>query len=172
MAIAQTFVNNTAEGCFVTSLDLYFKEKDSIQPITIGLLETYRSRPDSKIIPFSIVTKAAADVNTSTDAATATTFTFDSPVFLKGGQTYAITLFSNSTKYVSYISELGQNIIGTTRRVSEQPAVGALFKSQNVGGQQESPLQDLKFSLKKKQSLQNLPQAHLPLIIVLYLLTH
>ena len=44
MAIAQTFVNNTAEGCFVTSLDLYFSEKDSIQPITIGLLETYRSR--------------------------------------------------------------------------------------------------------------------------------
>ena len=149
MAIAQTFVNNTAEGCFVTSLDLYFSEKDSIQPITIGLLETYRSRPDSKIIPFSIVTKAAADVNTSTDASSATTFTFDSPVFLKGGQTYAITLFSNSTKYVSYIAELGQNIIGTTRRVSEQPAVGALFKSQNVGGQQESPLQDLKFSLKK-----------------------
>jgi len=149
MAISQTFVNNTAEGCFVTSLDLYFSEKDSIQPITIGLLETYRSRPDSKIIPFSIVTKAAADVNTSTDASSATTFTFDSPVFLKGGQTYAITLFSNSTKYVSYIAELGQNIIGTTRRVSEQPAVGALFKSQNVGGQQESPLQDLKFSLKK-----------------------
>ena len=53
MAIAQTFVNNSAEGCFVTSLDLYFSEKDSIQPITIGLLETYRSRPDSKIIPYS-----------------------------------------------------------------------------------------------------------------------
>jgi len=149
MAVAQTFVNNTAEGCFVTSLDLYFSAKDSIQPITVSLVETYRSRPDSKIIPFSTVTKAAADVNTSTDASSATTFTFDSPVFLKGGQTYAIALFSNSTKYVSYISELGQNILGTTRRVSEQPAVGALFKSQNVGGQQESPLQDLKFSLKK-----------------------
>jgi len=149
MAIAQTSVNNTAEGCFVTSLDLYFSAKDSIQPITIGVLETFRSRPGSKIIPFSVVTKAAADVNTSTDASSATTFTFDSPVFLKGGQTYAITLFSNSTKYVTYISELGQNVIGTTRRVSEQPAVGALFKSQNVGGQQESPLQDLKFSLKR-----------------------
>ena len=134
MAVAQTFVNNAAEGCFVTSLDLYFSAKDSTQPITVSLLETYRSRPGSKILPFSTVTKAASDVNTSTDASSATTFTFDSPVFLKGGQTYAIGLFSNSTKYVAYISELGQNILGTTRRVSEQPAVGSLFKSQNVGG--------------------------------------
>ena len=149
MAVAQTFVNNTAEGCFVTSLDLYFSAKDSTQPITVSILETYRSRPGSKILPFSTVIKAASAVNTSTDASSATTFTFDSPVFLKGGQTYAIGLFSNSTKYVAYISELGQNILGTTRRVSEQPAVGALFKSQNVGGQQESPLQDLKFSLKR-----------------------
>jgi len=29
MAVAQTFVNNVSEGCFVTSLDLYFSEKDS-----------------------------------------------------------------------------------------------------------------------------------------------
>ena len=50
MAVAQTFVNNTAEGCFVTSLDLYFSAKDSIQPITVSLVETYRSRPGSKIV--------------------------------------------------------------------------------------------------------------------------
>ena len=149
MAVAQTFVNNVGEGCFVTSLDLYFSAKDTTQPINVAILETYRSRPGSKIVPFSVVTKAAADVNTSTDAATATTFTFDSPVFLKGGQTYAIGVTSNSIAYVMYVSELGQTIIGTTRRVSEQPAVGALFKSQNVGGQQESPLQDIKFALKK-----------------------
>jgi hypothetical protein len=149
MAVAQTFVNNAAEGCFVTSLDLYFSAKDSTQPINVALLETYRDRPGSKILPFSVVTKAAADVNTSTDGNTATTFTFDSPVFLKGGQTYAIGLTANSTDYVLYVSELGQTVIGTTRRVSEQPAVGSLFKSQNVGGQQESPLQDIKFSLKK-----------------------
>jgi len=149
MAIAQTFVNQVEEGCFVTSLDLYFSEKDTIQPINVALLETYRDRPGSKILPFSVVTKAAADVNTSTDGTTATTFTFDSPVFLKGGISYAIGITANSTKYVLYVSELGQTVIGGSRRVSEQPAVGSLFKSQNVGGQNESPLQDIKFSIKK-----------------------
>lgn len=149
MAIAQTFVNNVGGGCFVTSLDLYFSAKDTTQPINIALLETYQDRPGSKILPFSIVTKAAADVNTSTDGNTATTFTFESPVFLKGGETYAIGINANSTKYVLYVSELGQTVIGTTRRVSEQPAVGSLYKSQNVGGQNESPLEDIKFSLKR-----------------------
>ena len=53
MAIAQTFVNQVEEGCFVTSLDLYFSEKDTIQPINVALFETYRDRPGSKILPFS-----------------------------------------------------------------------------------------------------------------------
>jgi hypothetical protein len=155
MAVAQTFVNNVAEGCFATSLNLYFSEKDSTQPVNVALIETYQNRPGSKILPFSVVTKAAADVNTSTDGETATTFTFPSPVYLKGGLTYAIAITSNSNKYILYVSELGQTVIGTTRRVSEQPAVGSLYKSQNVGGQQESPLQDIKFSLKKANFTEN-----------------
>ena len=149
MAIAQTFLNSAADGAFVTSLDLFFSEKDTVQPINLALLQTEKDRPGNKILPFSIVTKAAADVNTSTDGTTATTFTFPSPVFLKGGATYAFTLTCNSTKYVLYMSELGQTIIGGTRRVSEQPAVGALFKTQNVGPQNEMPLNDIKFNLKR-----------------------
>lgn len=155
MAVAQTFMNNVDEGCFATSVDLYFSEKDSVQPINVAIVETFQDRPGSKILPFSVVTKAAADVNTSTDASTATTFTFPSPVYLKGGVTYAIGITSNSNKYVLYVSELGQTVIGTTRRVSEQPAVGSLYKSQNVGGQQESPLQDIKFLLRKANFTKN-----------------
>lgn len=149
MAIAQTFVNNAGEGCFVTSLDLYFSSKDSVQPINVALLTTDKDRPSSKILPFSIVTKSASDVNTSTDGSTATTFTFPSPVFLRGGATYAIALTANSTDYALYMSELGQTILGGTRRVSEQPAVGSLYRSQNVGGQNEMPLNDIKFNLKR-----------------------
>ena len=73
MAIAQTFVNNAGEGCFVTSLDLYFSSKDSVQPINVALLTTDKDRPSSKILPFSVVTKAASAITTSTDGSTATT---------------------------------------------------------------------------------------------------
>src|SRR6056300_879245 len=149
MAISQTFFNHIEEGCFLTSLDLYFSEKDATQPVTVTILETINDRPGEKILPFSTVTKASADVNTSTDGTVVTTFTFESPVFIKGGVSYAFAVTSNSTKYSLFVSELGQTVIGGDRRVSEQAAVGSLFKSQNIGSENESPLQDIKFSLKK-----------------------
>jgi len=149
MAIAQTFLNSIDEGVFVTSIDLYFSAKDDTLPITIGLLETRNDRPGSKILPFSAVTKAAADISTSTDAETATKFTFSSPVYLRGGYKYALGIETNSTNYSLYVSELGQNRIGTTRRISEQPLVGSLFKSQNQGAPIDMPLEDLKFTLRK-----------------------
>ena len=149
MAVAQTFFNQIEEGCFLTSLDLYFSEKDATQPVTVTILETISDRPGDKILPFSTVTKASADVNTSTDGTVVTTFTFESPVFIKGGVSYAFAVTSNSTKYSLFVSELGQTVIGGDRRVSEQAAVGSLFKSQNIGSENESPLQDIKFSLKR-----------------------
>lgn len=149
MAIAQTFVNPQGSGCYITSIDLFFSAKDTVQPITLAITDTVQSRPGAKILPYSTVTLNASEVNTSTDASTATKFTFDSPVFLKGGQTYSFGLHSNSNKYSLYIAELGQTEIGTTRRVSEQPAVGSLFKSQNASGQNESPTQDLKFLIRR-----------------------
>ena len=149
MAIAQTFFNNIEEGCFVTSIDLYFETKDDTLPISIALIETLADRPGKRILPFSAVTKIPSEISTSTDGSTATTFTFDSPVYLQGGVQYAIAMETNSVNYKLFVSELGQNIINSTRRVSEQPLVGSLFKSQNQGPAQDVPLEDLKFVLRK-----------------------
>jgi len=149
MTIAQTFLNDIGEGCFVTSLDLFFSQKDNTLPITVSIVDTLMNVPGSKRLPFSTVTKNPADVNTSTDGTTATKFTFDSPVFLEGGALYGIEISTNSTNYRLYVSELGGNIIGSTRRVSDNPLVGSLFKSQNNGPAQDTPADDLKFVLRK-----------------------
>ena len=149
MAIAQTFFNNIEEGCFVTSIDLFFETKDDTLPISIGLIDTLADRPGKKILPFSAVTKIPSEILTSTNGTTATTFTFDSPVYLQGGVQYAIAMETNSVNYKLFVSELGENIINSTRRVSEQPLVGSLFKSQNQGPAQDVPLEDLKFVLRK-----------------------
>ena len=149
MAIAQTFLNNVGEGCFVTSIDLFFEAKDDTLPVTVLLTETLMDIPTIKELPFSKVTKNPADVNTSTDGLTATTFTFDSPVFLEGGVMYGIAVSSNSKDYKLYVSELGSTVLGTTRRVSDQPLVGSLFKSQDDGPAQDTPTDDLKFVLRK-----------------------
>lgn len=149
MAIAQTFLNNIGEGCFVTSIDLFFQSKDSTIPVSVYLTETTMELPNIKELPFSRVTKIPSAINTSTDGSTATTFTFDSPVYLQGGVLYGISVESNSKNYKLYVSELGGTILGTTRRVSDQPLVGSLFKAQNDGPAQDTATDDLKFVLRK-----------------------
>lgn len=149
MTISQTFLNNVGEGCFVTSIDLFFEAKDDTLPVTVYLVETVMDLPTVKELPFSKVTKNPSDINTSTDGSTATTFTFDSPVFLEGGALYGIAVESNSKDYKLYVSELGGTILGTTRRVSDQPLTGSLFKSQDDGPAQDTATDDLKFVLRK-----------------------
>ena len=65
--------------------------------------------PTQKILPFSEIVVDPADIDTSDDGSVATTIEFKAPVFLEGGQEYAIALASNSTKYSVYISRIGEN---------------------------------------------------------------
>ena len=104
--------------------------------------------PARKILPFGKKVLYPSDVNTSSDGSTATTFTFPSPVFVKEQTEYCIVLFSYSQEYKVYISRMGENDIGDTRIISEQPHVGVLFKSSNNMTWSPSQLEDLKFTLK------------------------
>ena len=149
MALGQTFINNFGDGTFLTSIDLFFETKDDNIPVTIGILETLGQKPGKKVLPFSTVTKNPSDINVSSDGTTATKFTFDSPVFIDGSETYAVGIDTVSTNYKVFVSELGQTVIGSTRRVSEQPLVGSLFKSQNIGPRNEVPFEDLKMVLRR-----------------------
>jgi hypothetical protein len=149
MALGQTFINPSGDGYFITSVDIFFEEKDTALPVTLGIVNTYGEKPSNKILPFSTVTKNASDITVSTDGSTATTFTFESPVFLKGSETYCVGLDTYSTKYKVYISELGQTALGSTQRISEQPITGSLFKSQNIGPKADSPFEDLKYVMRR-----------------------
>ena len=147
--LAQTFTIENLEGVFLTKVDLFFEEKDSTIPIKVYLVETIESRPGRRILPFSEVTVAAADVNTSSTAATATTVTFPSPVFLQGGKEYAIILKPDSQKYKAWVSRLGDTDVGGTRRVTTQPLFGSLFRSQNATLWTDDQMEDLKITLYK-----------------------
>jgi len=150
--LAQTFLVDGGiypNGIFLTDLELYFKSKDTDNlPVTIQIRSTLNGYPDKTIIPFSEVNKLPTDVNISDDASLATKFTFPSLVYLPPGE-YAIVALSNSLKYEVYISEMGDNILGTTRKVSEQPYAGVLFKSQNASTWSADQNQDLTFQLNR-----------------------
>ena len=149
--IAQSFFINDLEGAFVSKIDLYFETKDDNIPVKVYLVETVEGRPGTRIVPFSEVILNPSSVNTSTDASSATTFTFPSPVFLQGGKEYAVIVKPDSQKYKAFVSRLGDNILGSDRRVSQQPLLGSFFRSQNTTLWTEDQMEDLKFTLYQAQ---------------------
>ena len=65
--------------------------------------------PTREVLPFGEVSVAAADINTSTTGATATTFTFPSPVYLLPNTEYSFVALSNSQTIQSILQEWDKN---------------------------------------------------------------
>ena len=88
------------------------------------------------------------EVSLSNDGSVATTFTFDSPVYVKGRTEYCIVVRTDVPDYKVWIADLGtQDANGN--EITEQPHVGVLFKSANNRTWSASQTQDLKFTLKR-----------------------
>ena len=158
--LAQTFIvqgENSTDGRFLTSVDLFFSDKDDVAPVTVEVRNVINGYPGAKILPFGRVSLDPADVNVSDTAATATTFTFPSPVFLKPETEYAIAILTVSPEYKVWTSRMGENDIGGNRIISAQPHTGVLFKSSNNSTWEPSQLEDLKFSLKTAKFTTNTP---------------
>ena len=153
--LAQTFIvldtDNQGEGvtgAFLTSCDIFFFEKDAEYPVTMEIRNVINGGPGPKILPFGRKTLQSGEITTSTDGNTATTFTFDSPVYVQGGTEYSICLLANTPDHKVWISDLGtQDTAGN--EITDQPHVGVLFKSSNNSTWSPSPTQDIKFSLKR-----------------------
>ena len=139
---------NVDEGRFITSVDLFFSDKDDTIPMVVEVRNIINGYPGPKVLPFGRKVLTPSQINTSSTAATATTVTFDSPIFVKAGFEYCITLLSHSQEYKVWISRMGETDVGGTRTISGQPHVGVLFKSSNNTAWAPSYLEDLKFTLK------------------------
>ncbi len=152
--LAQSFLLPDGNGLFVTKVDLYFRTKDDVLPVTVQLRPMQLGLPTTEIYPFSEVVVDPQNVNVSEDGSAVTTVTFPSPVYLRGGQEHSIVLLSESTSYQVWISRLGEPDITTAGLaesqqiyVTEQPLLGSLFKSQNASTWTPSQYEDLKFTM-------------------------
>ena len=151
--LAQTFLiqdENLEGGVYLTKIDLFFQQKDFEIPVAIDIRTVENGTPTQTIVPFSKVIKQAKDVVTSTDASTPTTFTFESPVFIGHQQEHAIVVTSDSNQYKVFISLLGEDAIDAAHageKISEQPYIGVLFKSQNASTWTPSQFEDLMFKI-------------------------
>jgi len=148
--IAQTFIiENNPYGLFLSKLELFFRTKSSTLPITLQIREVLNGFPTEKVLPFGSVTLDASEINVSEDASAPTIFTFPSPVYLQPGVEYCFVLLpaGNNPDYNIWVSQLGENQLGTTNRVSEQPYIGLLFTSANNRTWTPVQSEDIKFNL-------------------------
>ena len=156
--LAQTFLVDATiypNGVYLSSTDLFFATKDSTLPVSIQIRPTVSGFPSSSVVlPMSEVYKNPSDVNIPVDTeifdgiGVATNFEFESPVYLAPGE-YCVVVISNSDKYNCYAAQIGQNILGTTNKITTQPYLGVLFKSQNGSTWTASQEDDLCFRLNQ-----------------------
>jgi hypothetical protein len=169
--VAQTFFTPVPKspkqnyGIFISSVDLFFKAKpksgtdvdgiDGVQfPVNCRIVTTLNGSPTETIISVATVEwkdVVTSDIPDANDPSTLTKFRFPDPVYLAPDTEYALVVQSESPDYEVFISELGQDVLGSNppRRVSEQPYVGSFFRSQNASTWTPYQNQDLMFVINK-----------------------
>lgn len=150
------FVNdvNYPYGVFVSRIAVYFRSKSS-NPATkvyMQIREMENGLPTRKAIGDSTAFVTSAQITTSTNGTAATTFTFDTPVFLLPGVEYCFSLIPEGNKddFQVWIAGLGRIDLASPfnrSRITKQPAAGTLFTSSNNYNWSVRKKQDLKYDI-------------------------
>ena len=155
--LAQTFTVDET-GAFLTSVDIFFAEKDPNEKLYVELRTVELGTPTKQILQdYSRVVLEPGDIQTSSDASVATNIKFPSPVYLQPNLEYAIVLLApTSDKFKVWIAQMSEKTIGTQSLpnaeaviVTKQYSKGSLFKSQNGTIWTADQYQDMKFKLYK-----------------------
>ena len=153
--LSQSFTvlaGDDSDGAFITKMDLYFGKKSSTYPITVQIREMENGFPTETIVPYGSKTLQPSSVSANaTSGTTATTFSFDSPVFLKNNTDYCFSVIpgGNSDDYALWVAEMGAKDTDTNELINKQPATGVLFSSSD--NKTWSPIQkeDIKYKIYK-----------------------
>ena len=153
--LAQTFVvqtNDKSEGIFATKLDLFVGKKSTTYPLTVEIREVHNGDPTTTIVPFSRKTLLPAQITANSSVATnATTFTFDSPLYLKNGEEYAVIVRpgGQSSEFAVWVAELGGTDVDTLEGIYKVPNYGIMMTSSNDRTWSPHQKEDLKFHLHR-----------------------
>ena len=154
--IAQTFLINEPDenvpGIFLKKLDLYFRTKHPTLGVEVQIREVENGQPTLNIVPFGRKTLTAAQVNVSSDASTATSFEFDSPLFLKSNVEYCFVVMpvGSNDGYTIWIGEVGGVDITTGAPIYTNNSTGVLFTSSTNRVWTPFQKEDIKFVLHRK----------------------
>ena len=146
--LAQSFLCEADGGMMLTSVDVFFETKDNSMPVSVEVRTMVNGYPGQTVLPFSTVTHNPSAVNTSSDGSVATTFTFESPVYVEENVEYALVVYSNSNEYNMFISRMGEKDLASGQTIAGQPYAGSLFLSQNASTWTAEQTDDMKIKIK------------------------
>jgi len=148
--LAETILIDKQGGIFAKSVDLFFKTKAAAIPVRVSIRTTQNGIPTQRIVPGADKILYPSSVNISSNAATATNFAFDYPIYLAQDTEYAIVITSQSDDYEVYVAEMGGfDLTNTSERITKQPYNGVFFSSQNASTWTPEQSKDLKFKLNR-----------------------
>ena len=122
------------EGVFMTSVDLFFKDKHPTYGVWVEIREMDTAGGITRNqVPFSEVWLTPADMNISDDASLATNIKFPSPVFLYADTQYAFVIHTvaiNPDTYI-WVARLGETDIKTGNQYTSRPLSGTFYTTNN-----------------------------------------
>jgi hypothetical protein len=142
--LAQSFFVD--RNLLLTKIDLFFSEKHDKLPVELSVRKLENGIPSSSILPNSIVVVDSDNINTSANAAVATSFTFPVPINLESGQ-YCFALSSDSKKHKVYVGQLGGEDNSTGSTIFKQPYSGVMLMSTNGVNWTVDQTRDVKFKI-------------------------
>ena len=158
--LSQSFYIDDAfypDGVFVTSVDLYFKSKsdDNHLGVSVEIREMENGLPTKKVIGGERARVLSSAITTSATAGSATTFTFDSPIYLLPGNEYCFSVKpdGNADDFELWVAELGQIDVtnsDTSIRIDRNNALvgGVLFTTSSEYNYSVKQALDIKFKMK------------------------
>lgn len=158
--LSQTFKSDNSGG-FLTSIDLFFAEKDQSEKVTIEIGEVdIGGTPTNKLLQdFARVQLLPSQVNVSYDGTIATNVKLPSPLYLEPNKQYCLRIYCpSSTTYSVWTAVSNEATVETQNYPNSQQVIysnqligGNLYKPQNGAVPSASLEQDLKFKLYKAQ---------------------
>lgn len=122
------------EGIFLTSVDLFFKDKSPTYGVWIEIREMDTAGGITRNqVPFSEVWLTPDQMNISDDASLATNIPFQAPLFLYSDTQYALVIHTvaiNPDTYI-WVARLGETDIKTGNQYSSRPLTGTFYTTNN-----------------------------------------
>lgn len=148
--------NKFERGMYLTSIDLFFRTKSQSNTafVTVEIRELDNGFPSPELVNSgdNAVVKNP-NINVSSDATTATKFTFKNPIYLSPGVDYCFTVkpSNNDPDYAIWVAELGAIDItepDKQTRIESAYNSGVLFSSSNDKTWSVKQNIDMKFTMR------------------------